>query len=164
MELTRPDTIEAGHGLNPASENETPVTPREDPTTGEDTNSPSYLRSSPEQCLNRLELPLAGESHPVPGRQPVICHNCRLPGHKKSQCANEAPKPADATASRRRKRRNRDLATVFGPRALRFMGQGPAVQPMQIHRLELTPQLDAEGDVLNDQNRFCPHQSGSDHF
>ena len=164
VELTRPDTLDANHGLSPAAENKTPVTPREDLTTGENLDSPLQSRSSLEQSPDRLELPPAGESHPVPGRPPVICHSCQLPGHKKSQCANEAPKPADAPASRRRRRRNRDLATIFGPRALRFIEQRGAAQPMQIHQLELTPQLDAEGDVSNDQNRFSPHQSGSDHF
>merc|ERR1711917_51418 len=49
VELTRPDTPGAGHGLNPASENKTPVTPREDLPTGEDPDSPSYSHSGLEQ-------------------------------------------------------------------------------------------------------------------
>ena len=185
VELTRPDATEAGHEPSPAPEDEPPAAPKEDPTIGEDTNSHSYLRPGPGQCSNCLEFSLSGESHPVPCRRPITCHNCRLPGHRVAQCpqltmpgypepymrppfcyscmkpghtvgtcpelsANEESKPADATARRRRKRRNRGLATTLGPRALRLLEQGPAVQPLQIRRLELTPQLNAEGDVSND--------------
>ena len=86
--------------------------------------------------------------------RPPFCYSCMKPGHTVGTCpelsANEESKPADATARRRRARRNRGLATAFGPRALRSLGQGPAVQPLQTRRLELTPQLNAEGDVSND--------------
>ena len=92
--------------------------------------------------------------YPEPYMRPPFCYSCMKPGHTVGTCpefnANKESKPADATARRRRKRRNRGLATAFGPRALRFLGQGPAVQPLQIRRLELTPQLNAEGDVSND--------------
>ena len=164
VELTRPDTLEANHGLNPAVENKTPVTPREDLATDENLDSPLPSHSCLKQSPDRPGLPPAGESRLVPGRPPVVCHNCQLSGHRKSQCANEAPKTTDAPASRRRRRRNRDLATIFGPRAMRFIEQKGAAQSLPDPQVELTPQLDAEGDVSNDQNCFSPHQSGSDHF
>jgi hypothetical protein len=87
-----------------------------------------------------------------------------LEGHKKSRCANGAPKTADAPVSRRRKRRNRDLATILGPRATRFIERKEATSTPLPPQVELTHQLDAEGDVSNDQNCFSPHQSVSDHF
>ena len=92
--------------------------------------------------------------YPEPYMRPPFCYSCLKPGHTVGTCpelsANEESKPADATARRRRKRRNRGLATILGPRALRFLEQRPAVQPLQIRRLEITPQLNAEGDVSND--------------
>ncbi|MEC7001646.1 MAG: integrase zinc binding domain-containing protein, partial [Actinomycetota bacterium] len=161
VELTRPDTLEANLGLSPAVENKTPVTPREDLATDENLDSPLPSHSCLKQSPDRPGLPPAGESRLVPGRPPVVCHSCQLTGHKKSQCANEAPKTADAPASRRRRRRNRDLATIFGPRAMRFIEQQGAAQSLPVPQVELTPQLDAEGDVSNDQNCVSPHQSGS---
>ena len=92
--------------------------------------------------------------YPEPYMRPPFCYSCMKPGHTVGTCpelsANEESKPADATARRRRARRNRGLATASGPRAFRALEQGPTVQPLQIRRLELTPQLNAEGDVSND--------------
>ena len=92
--------------------------------------------------------------HPEPYMRPPFCYSCMKPGHTVGTCpelsANEESKPADATARRRRARRNRGLAAAPVLRAFPARERGPTVQLLQISRLELTPQMNAEGDVLKD--------------
>ena len=81
------------------------------------------------------------------------------PGHTVGTCpelsANEESKPPGATARRRRARRTRGVAAPPVMRACSTLGPGSTIQPMQIHRMELTrveltPQMNTEGDVSKD--------------
>ena len=91
--------------------------------------------------------------------RPPFCYHCMKPGHTVGTCpelsANEESKPAGATARRRRARRNRGVAAPPVLRACSTLGPGSTIQPMQIHRVELTrveltPQMNTEGDVSTD--------------
>ena len=78
--------------------------------------------------------------YPEPHMRPLYCYSCLKPGHTVGTCpelsANDEAKPVDSTARRRRNRRNRRQAAILGPRALRFMEQTSAVQPLRIRHLE----------------------------
>ena len=78
--------------------------------------------------------------YPEPHMRPLYCYSCLKPGHTVGTCpelsANDEAKPVDSSARRRRNRQNRRQAAILGPRALRFMEQASAVQPLRIRHLE----------------------------
>ena len=91
--------------------------------------------------------------------RPPFCYHCMKPDHTVGTCpelsANEESKPSGATARRRRARRTRGVAAPPVMRARSTVGPGSTVQPVQIRRMgltrvELTPLMDAEGDVSKD--------------
>ena len=166
VELTRPDVTETGHSTSPTPKDESSAEPMEISTIGAGTDAPGRTRSD-RACYNCRALghkqsqcpQLTTLGRPELDMRPPFCYHCMKPGHTVGTCqelsANEESKPSGATARRRRARRTRGVAAPPVMRACSTLGPGSTIQPMQIHRMELTrveltPQMNTEGDVLKD--------------